>query len=93
MKVIALDASAWQSVDDFYSALLPKLGAPAWHGRNLDALLDSLSSDINDVAQPFGVQLQNSAGLPPSMAEFLREVVTVFQFARERGADVSITLN
>jgi hypothetical protein len=50
MKVITLDALGWQSPRDFYAALLPELEAPAWHGRNLDALNDSLNSGgINGV--------------------------------------------
>jgi hypothetical protein len=48
MKEINLDARAWRNRDDFYGALLPSLGAPHWHGRNLDALNDSLRyDDIN----------------------------------------------
>ena len=44
MKEINLDARAWRNRDDFYGALLPSLGAPHWHGRNLDALNDSLAA-------------------------------------------------
>lgn len=37
MKLIELDASGWTKPLDFYLALLPQLGAPDWHGLNLDA--------------------------------------------------------
>jgi RNAse (barnase) inhibitor barstar len=76
MKIIRLDASAWRSQNDFYSALLPELGAPAWHGRNLDALEESLrDGDINAVEPPFRVVV---TGAPSDMDEFLAKVAAVF---------------
>jgi RNAse (barnase) inhibitor barstar len=76
MKVIRLEASGWRSPDDFYSALLPQLGAPAWHGRNLDALEESLRyADINKVEPPFRVVVE---GAPRELADFLSRVASVF---------------
>lgn len=93
MKLIRLDASEWRSPTDFYSALLPALGAPEWHGRNLDALYDSLSGGINELEPPFGVELQHTGGLPAEMGAFLAKVVSVFADAtQESGADISIFL-
>jgi RNAse (barnase) inhibitor barstar len=43
MRVIKLDATGWKSKGDFYEAILAALEAPSWHGRNADALLDSMS--------------------------------------------------
>ena len=40
MRTIALDGGRWSSLDDLYDQLLTALGAPDWHGRNADALLD-----------------------------------------------------
>ena len=45
MRQIILDALGWKEKDDFYGDLLPSLGAPNWHGRNLDALNDSIRGD------------------------------------------------
>ncbi len=42
MPVIALCADGWRTPENFYQALLPRLGAPDWHGHNLDALHNSL---------------------------------------------------
>jgi RNAse (barnase) inhibitor barstar len=72
MKVIRLDASDWRTPDDFYSSLLPELGAPAWHGRNLDALWDSIGEgDVNQVQPPFVVELSGSENLPPELKGFV----------------------
>ena len=72
MKEIALDASAWQKRDDFYDALLPALGAPGWHGRNLDALNDSISGDnISAVRLPFRIKITNTASVPADLQGYL----------------------
>jgi len=90
MKEILLDSSAWKSPDDFYRALLPKLGAPAWHGRNLDALDDSLFGGINEVDPPFSVTVRRSMDLSTEMSAFLAQVAIVFANARKNsGADIS----
>ena len=89
-KLIALDGSRWLRPEDFYSALLRRLGAPAWHGRNLNALDDSLYGGINAVEPPFSVVVTGTENLSAKMISFLAEVGTVFSHARrEYGADVT----
>jgi RNAse (barnase) inhibitor barstar len=93
MRVICLDSSHRQIPDDFYSALIPELGAPSWNGKNLNALDESLGADdINKVKPPFAVEINGTSQLPPPMREFLAEVVHVFNDAREQGRHVAITL-
>jgi RNAse (barnase) inhibitor barstar len=93
MQLIRLDAAGWRSPDDFYSALLPELGAPDWHGRNLNALYDSLMGDINSLEPPFEIEIEGAAELPQNMKAFLDEVISVFEDARaEFGADVSLKI-
>ena len=61
--------------------LLPRLGAPAWHGRNLDALEESLrDGDINQVKPPFKVVVERA---PHDMSAFLSKVAVVFNDVRE----------
>ena len=90
-RIITLDASGWTSRDDFYDALLPALGAPDWHGRNLDALYDSIGSgEINQVGPPLRVRI-NGWNPSPAMTEFFEKVRQVFVDAHiEHGQDVSI---
>jgi RNAse (barnase) inhibitor barstar len=42
VNIIELDAKEWKTVHDFYDALLAALGAPEWHGDNVNALNDSI---------------------------------------------------
>jgi len=92
MKEIRLDASEWKTKDDFYDALLPALGAPAWHGRNLDALNDSISSDeINEVSLPFRFLLVGTKRVPSELRVYLKKFAElVADLPTHRGADVSL---
>jgi RNAse (barnase) inhibitor barstar len=93
MTVIHLDASGWRKPEDFYAALLPALGAPAWHGRNLDALYDSLSGSINRVQPPIRVELHGVANARIQPADFVAKVAALFGDARRlRGAEVRLVL-
>ncbi len=38
MNELVLDASTWKTKDDVYDSFFRAVNAPAWHGRNLDAL-------------------------------------------------------
>lgn len=91
MRLIELDATGWTKPLDFYLALLPQLGAPEWHGLNLDALYDSLLGDINVVEPPFTVTVGNVEGLSAEMTGFMARVATVFADAR-RDNDVDVAL-
>jgi RNAse (barnase) inhibitor barstar len=82
MKVVTLHAADWRSAEDFYLALLPQLGAPVWHGRNLNALEDSLYGGVNQVEPPFKVQVEGAGNLPPEMSDFLSKVAAVFDDVR-----------
>jgi hypothetical protein len=65
MRVIDLDATAWSSVGDVIDAILAKLDAPDWHGRNVNALLDSIvGGSINGVEPPYILRFQGLAERP-----------------------------
>jgi RNAse (barnase) inhibitor barstar len=92
MLTISLDASGWERPDDFFGALLPGLRAPSWHGRNLDALNDSIFvGDINEVEPPFRVVVNGTDALHGDMRNFLREVEALFQTGQKNtGMEVYI---
>src|ERR1044071_7580655 len=50
MKQLELDGTNWKTRDDFYDAFFKAVGAPSWHGRNFNALRDSIiTGEINEV--------------------------------------------
>lgn len=87
MRQISVDASDWRNAADGWDAILAALEAPAWHGRNLDALADSLSGGVNGVEAPFALHLTGTAALPPDVAAWLDRVAQVFA---EAGPDLRL---
>jgi RNAse (barnase) inhibitor barstar len=91
VKEIDLDASTGRSRDDFYDALLPRLGAPPWHGRNLDALNDSLGGDnINAVRAPYVINISHSADASGEVREYLERFAALISDLRAGGLDVGL---
>jgi RNAse (barnase) inhibitor barstar len=84
-KEINLDAATWRDRDDFYDALLPALGAPSWHGRNLDALNDTLGgNDINEVRLPFHIRITNTVRVPSELLSYLKRFAELVDDLRTR---------
>ncbi len=78
---ITVDWSLIKSKDDFYNTVLPQMQAPAWHGRNGDALRDSwVTGDISPVGPPFDFRFINFASIKSELKE-LAEMV--FEIAGE----------
>ena len=93
MRRIELDTASWIDLDDFYSALLPALGAPSWHGHNFDALWDSMvQGGINDLQPPYEINLVNTFGLGEPLRSKLIGFLDLVREARERkGIDIHAT--
>ncbi|WP_375197988.1 barstar family protein [Sphingobium sp.] len=89
MNVVNLDAQHWQTPDDFYKALLRKLGAPDWHGHNIAALIDSMIvGDINEVELPLRVVV---IGLDRASETAFDELISAFGALARYGAVANIT--
>ncbi len=91
MKVIELDASGWLTPLDFYDALLASLGAPEWHGRTINALIDSIIvGDINSVEAPYRVVV---TGLNKADEDAFDELIQAFDALARRNNQAHITGN
>lgn len=76
MTIVELDASKWSTLEDFYEGLLAAVGAPDWHGRNPNALVDSLVyGSINDLEPPYTIRMHRLAQAPQAVAEHVRMIV------------------
>jgi RNAse (barnase) inhibitor barstar len=54
MRIIELDAHNWKTGRDFYNAIAVALNSPENHGRNFNALIDSMVwGGIDDVEPPY----------------------------------------
>ena len=93
VRELALDGAAWRTKDDFYADLLPVLGAPSWHGRNLDALNDSLAGgDINAVNPPFVISVRGVAEMGAEARSMVDRFADLIRHLKARGVDVDIII-
>lgn len=94
MKLIEINAARCQSVEDFYRLLLAELGAPEWHGHNLDALWDSITAgDINHISAPYKVIVGGRQSLAGEITEVIDKIKSLFDEARHaRLAEVEFVL-
>lgn len=60
LKGLKDGASEWQVMNYFYDEFFRAVGAPAWHGRNDDALIDSIEGGaINQIEVPYRIVIRN----------------------------------
>jgi hypothetical protein len=98
VREIELDASSWLTVHDFYDALLAVLEAPEWHGRNLNALIDSMIwGGINTLKPPYRIKIVGSRCLPNDLKHNLTTAIQAIvkgraDYRSSRQADVDVSL-
>lgn len=91
LKDIYLDGSRWKTGDDFYDSLFAALGSPPWHGRNFDALRDSImGGQINNVEQPFVLYLGGTNTIAAELKALIGGFIDLINAAKAEGYDVEI---
>lgn len=71
-----LNGKAIHSIDEFYDEISGQLSLPAYFGRNLDALWDVLSTEVEG---PVEVIWQNAQTSKEAMGEDFEKVVKVLK--------------
>ncbi len=98
MRIIELDAKEWKSVLDFYNALFGAIGAPEWHGKSPDALVDSMIWGwINAVEPPYTVRISGLSTAPKEVrdgVELAKEILARGRNYRKRhnGDDAEVEI-
>ena len=86
----------WKEIDTeemFYNKFLPQVNAPEWHGRNLDALADSIvTGDINGIEPPYIIKNINTDSAPENIKEFQNKVLNVFIEATMEPREIKVVL-
>jgi RNAse (barnase) inhibitor barstar len=91
MRQIALSAENWKVPGDIYKSLLSSLEAPAWHGRNLDALWDSIvGGNLNGINPPFLILVTGTHSLPEGCKTLLSRINELLSEANALGIDVEM---
>jgi RNAse (barnase) inhibitor barstar len=90
---IILDAKGWSSPSDFYCEFFRAVGAPEWHGRNFDALIDSIETGrINQIEVPYQIVVRNTQAWNDTMRKFLDDFADLVRQMQSDGCPVSLLL-
>jgi len=93
MKELILDASAWKTRDDVYDSFFKAVGAPEWHGRNLDALIDSIETGrINAVEVPYRLVIKPYDSIAAGARKMTDDFVDLIREIAGRGCPVEIVV-
>lgn len=85
-KIIELRADDWKEPLDIYESLLHALGAPRWHGRNINALIDSMVyGGINEIDPPYMIIVRGHERAPPDVLRDLTFMILALGEAAAEG--------
>jgi hypothetical protein len=91
VKELVLNGAEWSTRDDVYTTFFRVVGAPAWHGRNFDALRDSIETgQINAIEVPYRVIIRNYASVGPDACQMARDFVDLLREIAARGCPVEV---
>ncbi len=94
MKELVLNGAGWTTKDDVYNAFFHVVGAPEWHGRNLDALADSIAGgQINQVEVPYRVVIKNYNLIGSAAKEMTDNLVNLVRELAGKGCPVEICVD
>ena len=80
------------SEESFFDVFLPQVEAPEWHGRNLNALADSIiTGSINNIEPPYTIKSINTSKAPESIKDFQLKVLNIFTEAVTESRDIKVT--
>lgn len=93
IPLLELNAAEWRSENDVYDAFLKAVGAPEWHGRNFDALIDSIETGaINELEVPYKVIVRNVSALSKEVTIFLKAFADLISEMNARGCPVEMRI-
>ena len=94
MRELVLDGSSWRKEDDVYDAFFAAVGAPSWHGRNFNALIDSIATgSINAIEVPYRIVIRNFdliSGEARQMAIDFADLLRGLRVARECPVEIEL---
>ncbi len=89
MKKCILNGRDIRSLDDLYDQLASRLSFPAHFGRNLDALWDVLSTDIEG---PFKIEWKHANNSRKTMGRDFERAVKLLQELQEERDDFKLKM-
>ena len=91
MRELVLHGADWATKDDVYDSFFRAVGAPKWHGRNLDALADSISGgSINRVEVPYRLVIEGYSKIGPEAKGMADRFISLVNELAAAGCPVEI---
>ena len=91
MTTLTLDGTNWKTKDDFYDAFFKAVGAPDWHGRNFNALHDSIIyRDINQIEIPYTIRISGFGQAPEEVKNLVKDFCDLIKEFHSAGYDVDV---
>jgi RNAse (barnase) inhibitor barstar len=91
MRELVLAATTWKTRDDVYDSFFRAVGAPKWHGKNYDALRDSIATgQINEIEVPYRLLVRNSQSIGVPAKAMLKDFVKLIRELATEGCPVEI---
>jgi len=91
MRQLILDGAGWATKDDVYDAFFQAVGAPEWHGRNFNALNDSIAGgDINRIEVPYELNIQNYDKITGEAKNMTEDFINLIRELEANGCPVKI---
>jgi RNAse (barnase) inhibitor barstar len=93
MRELILDGSNWKTKDDVYDSFFKAVGAPEWHGRNLDALNDSIAGgQINAIEVPYRLIVEHHGRVGEGARKMAADFVALIRELAQKGCPVEIAV-
>ncbi len=91
MRQIVIDGKNWAAPDDFYDSLFQAVGAPAWHGRNFNAVRDSIyTGGINKIEIPYLIKILNYGSIGARVRKITDDFIALIKEMQKSGCPVEI---
>jgi RNAse (barnase) inhibitor barstar len=93
MTELVLNGAEWTTKGDVYDGVFRVVGAPEWHGRNLDALADSISGgSINQVEVPYRLVIKGYDRIGPIAKPMADSLINLVHELAAEGCPVEIRI-
>lgn len=93
LRELALNAENWRTPDDVFDAFFHAVGAPSWHGRNFDALNDSIATgNINKTEVPYRIVIHNARRMGGDAAELVKRFGDLTDKLHARGCPIEMRI-
>ena len=93
MKELVLNAREWKTTADIYDALFRAIEAPSWHGRNFNALRDSIAGgDVNRVELPYRIVIDGFDHMGESARHMANDLISLLRELKEEGHSVDVVV-